>query len=157
MQENGFWEDRFRPQLTVGDILASKKQLPLLIYVDPKDKLSRAIDLMRGHNISQLPVMENGGAVGSLNESLVMKVLHDGLDPANQVISAIMAKPLPTLEEKTDASEAYRLLLAGAPAVIVMRYKEGVVTRKREGIGLITRADLIVAWTKHRNESSRGE
>jgi len=147
MQENGFWEDRFRPQLTVRDILASKKQLPLLIYVEPRDKLSRAIDLMQGHNISQLPVMENGNSVGSLNESSIMKVLHDGLDPSNQEIAAIMAKPLPTLEERTDVSEAYRVLLAGAPAIIVTRYKEGVATRKREGIGLITRADLIAAWT----------
>lgn len=156
MQENGFWEDRFRAQLTVGDIIASKKQLPLLIYVGPRDKLSRAIDLMQGHNISQLPVMENGNPVGSLNESSVMKILHDGLDPANQEIAAIMARPLPTLDERTDVSEAYRVLLAGAPAIIVTRYKEGVVTRKRTGIGLITRADLITAWVKHRTENNRG-
>lgn len=148
MQENGFWEDRFRTQLTVGDILAAKKQIPLLIYVEPRAKLSRAIDLMRGHNISQLPVMENGDAVGSLNESSIMKVLHDGLNPANQGIAAIMAKPLPSLDETIDASEAYRVLLAGAPAIIVTRNKEGIVRRKRESVGLITRTDLIVAWTK---------
>lgn len=159
MQENGFWEDRFRSRITVGDILASKKRMPLLIYVEPRDKLSRAIDLMRGHNISQLPVMENGNSVGSLNESSIMKILHDGLDPSNQEIAAVMAKPLPTIEERTDVSEAYRVLLAGAPAVIVARYKEGVATRKREGIGLITRADLITAWTKReqRAENNRGE
>jgi len=152
MQENGFWEDRFSVPLTVGDILSSKNQLPLLIYVEPHDTLSRAIDLMQGHSISQLPVMENGNPVGSLCESSVLKVLHDGLDPSNQEIAAIMARPLPTLDEKTDASEAYRLLLAGAPAIIVTRYKEGVVTRKREGIGLITRADLIAAWTKYKTD-----
>jgi predicted transcriptional regulator len=69
-----------------------------------------------------------------------MKVLHDGLDSSSQEVHAIMAKPLPVLDAATDVAEAYRVLLSGAPAVIV--------TRDKQGIGLITRADLIASWTK---------
>lgn len=153
MQENGFWEDRDLTPLTVGDILSSKKQLPSLIHVKPRDKLSQAIALMQTHNISQLPVMENGDSVGSLNESSVMKVLHDGLDPANQEIAAVMAKPFLSLDETVDVAEAYRLLLAGIPAIIVTRSKVGIVRRKKESIGLVTRADLIVAWTMRKEKA----
>jgi len=149
MQENGFWEDRLRPSLTAGEILNAKQQLQTLIYVTPRDKLSRAINLMQSHNISQLPVLTNqfGDSVGSLNESSIMKVLHDGLDPANQEIAAVMAKPFLSLDENVDVAEAYRILLGGTPAIIVTRNKVGIVRRKRESIGLITRADIIAAWT----------
>jgi cystathionine beta-synthase len=140
MQENGFWEDKTQQPLSVGDILGAKTQLPPLIFVRPHDKVGRAIALMQQFNISQLPVLDEDRLVGSLNESSVMKILHDGLDVSNQEISAVMARPLPSLDEKTDASEAYRLLLSGAPAIFV--------TREKLGVGLINRADLIATWLR---------
>jgi len=152
MQENGFWEDRTRQPLTMGDILGNKTQWPSLIAVGPRDKLSRAITLMETHNISQLPVVDGETVVGSLNESSIMKGLHDGLDVANQEISAVMTKPMPSLDVRTDASEAYRLLLAGASGIIVTRGPE------RHGIGLIARSDLIAAWMRRDGKSAdKGE
>jgi len=32
-----------------------------------------------------------------------------------------MGKPLPVLDENTDIAEAYRLLLGGSPAIVVLR------------------------------------
>ena len=46
-----------------------------------------------------------------------------------------MGKPIPTLDENVDASEAYRLLLSGATGI--------VVTKEEIPIGIITRTDLI--------------
>jgi cystathionine beta-synthase len=151
MQENGFWEDRTRQPLTVGDILAGKTQWPSLISVGPRDKLSRAIALMEMHTISQLPVVDGDKVVGSLNESSIMKVLHDGLDVANQEIAVVMTKPLPSLDIRTDSSEAYRLLLAGATGIIVTRGAE------RSGIGVITRSDLIAIWARRDGQSNTHE
>ncbi|MEI8206061.1 MAG: cystathionine beta-synthase [Kiritimatiellales bacterium] len=151
MQENGFWEDRTRQALTVDDILTGKTQWPSLISIGPRDKLSSAITLMETHNISQLPVVDGGKVVGSLNESSIMKVLHDGLDVSNQEIAVVMAKPMPSLDGRTDASEAYRLLLAGAPGVIVTRGQE------EAGVGLITRSDIISAWNRCRTRPSETE
>jgi cystathionine beta-synthase len=147
MQENGFWEDRTQQPLSVGDILAGKTQWPSLISVTTRDKLSRAIVLMETHNISQLPVVEGETVVGSINESSIMKVLHDGLAFANQEIAAVMTKPLPSLDVRTDSSEAYRLLLAGAPGIIVTR------GTKRKGIGVITRSDLISTWVRRADKT----
>jgi cystathionine beta-synthase len=145
MQENGFWEDRTRPTQVVGEILSGKTQWPSLISVSPQDKLGRAIALMEAHQISQLPVVDRGQVVGSINESSIMKVLHDGLDVVNQEIAAIMGKPLPALDVQTDVSEAYRLLLAGAPGLIVTFGAE------KRGMGVITRSDLIASWIRRGN------
>ena len=142
MQENGFWEDRARPSQVVGEILSGKTQWPSLISVSPQDKLGRAIALMEAHHISQLPVVDREQVVGSINESSIMKVLHDGLDVINQEIAAVMGKPLPSLDVRTDVSEAYRLLLAGAPGLIVTFGAE------KRGIGVVTRSDLIAAWIR---------
>ena len=155
MQENGLWEDRARKPLKVGDILAGKMQQPPLIAVSTRDKLSRAIALMETYDISQLPVVDGADGetvVGSLNESSIMKVLHDGLDFSNQEIAAVMAKPLPSLDVQTDASEAYRLLLGGAAGIIVTKGKEP------SGLGVITRSDLITTWAReHVRESANEE
>ena len=139
MQENGFWEGRTERAVSVGEILRSKMKMPSLISVTPRDKVDRAIMLMQTYNISQLPVVEGERVVGSLNESSLMKILHDGLDVHNQEILAVMAKPLPALDEKTDASEAYRILLSGASGIIVLS--------RQKPIGFVARSDLIVAWT----------
>jgi len=138
MHENGFWEDRHRRAVTVGEVLRRKPDPHRLISVGPSDKLSLAIHLMQTHSISQLPVLDGDKTVGSLSESSVMKALHDGIDFHNQAISVVMAKPLPGLEESADVAEAYRVFLTGAAGL--------VVTRQRQSVGLITRADLIASW-----------
>jgi cystathionine beta-synthase len=150
MQENGFWEDSAPQPLTVGDILAGKRQRPPLIAVKTTDKLSRAITLMETHDISQLPVLDGERVVGSLNESSIMKGLHDGLDIANQEVAAVMTNLMPSLDINADASEAYRLLLSGAPGIIVTRGPA------RSGIGLITRTDLIAAWVRGKTTTTGG-
>ena len=135
MRENGFWQDRVSRPVRIADVLSQKKALPPLIFVQPQDKLRVAIQLFRQHNISQLPVIENHRVVGSLNEASIMKTLHDGVDLNNQEIRAVMGKPLPVLDENTDVAEAYRLLLGGSPAIVVLH--------NEKPFGLISRLDYI--------------
>ncbi|HNX34223.1 MAG TPA: cystathionine beta-synthase [Kiritimatiellia bacterium] len=140
MRENGYWEDARSPDVPIGSLLAKKGVLPSLISVSPHDKLSHAIALIAAHQISQIPVIENHAVVGSLNESSVMKTLHDGIQPDVQEIRAVMGAPLPSLDEAADLSEAYRLLFAGAPAI--------VVTRDRQPHGVVTRFDVIAQLSR---------
>ena len=140
MREFGFWEDDRTPDVPLGSLLVRKSHLPPLIAVAPRDKLSRAIGLIAAHQISQIPVIENGAVVGTLNESSVMKALHDGIQPEVQEVRGVMGAPLPALDEAADLSEAYRLLFAGAPAI--------VVTRDRKPSGVVTRFDIITQLSK---------
>jgi cystathionine beta-synthase len=145
MQANGFWEGRAARHTTVGQIAARKGGGAGLIAVGPRDKVLRAVELMQGHGISQVPVIDDDENLGSVNESTLMKVLHDGLDLRNQEVAAVMGKPLPALAEETDAAEAYRLLMSGTPGLLVIR--EG---RPTDFIG---RADLINAWLGKEEDS----
>ena len=138
MQENGFWEGKEIRMIKIKAIVAQKKDLPPMISVHPRDILSKAVKLMHEYNISQLPVIDHGKVVGSLNGASLMKLLHDGVEFTKQRILAVMAKPLPTLDEEIDVSEAYRLLLSGTTGIIA--------TRNEVPIGVITRADLINHW-----------
>jgi cystathionine beta-synthase len=140
MQENGFWEEKEIRRIRVEEILAQKRDLPPMISVSPGDVLSKAVKLMHEYNISQLPVIDDGKVVGSLHETSLMKLLHDGIDFTKQQVGAIMGKPLPTLDEEMDALEAYRVLLSGTTGI--------VVTRKGVPVGVITRADLINHWVR---------
>jgi cystathionine beta-synthase len=146
MQENGFWEGKRSRTVTIKEILLNKKNLPPLISVSPQDKLIRAVSLIQEFNISQLPVIDGENIVGSLNEASLMQLLHDGIEFDRQDIATVMGKPLPSLEETTDVSEAYRVLLSGATGIVV----------KREGIpiGLITRADLVTYWISQKKGDS---
>ncbi len=135
MREHGFWDGPAGERITVGEVLQAKQVLPPLVAVSPRDRLRRAVQLMHTYNISQLPVMDGGRAVGCLNESTVMKLVFDGIDLVNQEVSAVMGRPLPELDAAVEVSEAYRLFLAGAPAVLV--------TRAGLGEGVITRMDVI--------------
>jgi cystathionine beta-synthase len=135
MRQNGFWEQPQVNSVKIAAVLGQKKDAPSLISVSPQDKLKVAVQLFHRHNISQLPVIEHDKVVGSLNEASIMKSLHDGVDLNNQDIGVVMGNPLPVLDEETDISEAYRLLLGGSPAL--------VVTRDGTPFGLISRFDLI--------------
>ena len=138
MEENGFWEGEEIKITKIKEILNEKKDLPPIISVHSQDILSKAVNLMHGYNISQLPVVDHGKVVGSLQEASLMKLLHDGVDFTKQGIFAVMGKPLPALDEDTEVSEVYRLLLSGTTGIIV--------TRDDVPIGVITRADLVNHW-----------
>ena len=140
MQKNGFWEGKKAGVVRIKDVLAEKKGLLPIIAVSPKDTVIRAISLTQDHNISQLPVIDDNIVVGSLNEASLMQLLHDGVRVAEQEVSAVMGKPLPSLDENTDIAEAYRVLLSGATGI--------VVKRQDLPLGLITRADLVNYWIK---------
>ncbi len=135
MQENGFWEGEVRPRVTVGQVVSSKSNIPELVAVSPEDSVREALRLMVQYNISQIPVIENGRSVGCLQEATLMKLVCEGVDMDNQRTSAVMGRPLPEIDESTEVSEAYRVLLSHSSAVIVL--EEG------QPRAVLSRIDLV--------------
>jgi cystathionine beta-synthase len=140
MQAQGYLERSSATTGTAGDVLALKQGRPKILSVSSRDKLDRAIALMNQYGISQLPVIDDGHVVGSVNEASVMKLLYEGVEPKNQVLHMVMGKSMPALPDSVDLAEAHRVLLSGAGGI--------VVTKDEEPVGVITRADLIHFWTK---------
>lgn len=131
------------PVHSVGDLI-KKRGARKLVTIAPDATAEQAIQLMEATGISQLPVVDAGKPVGSVQEVTLARVLHDGKDPSQVVIGDVMARPLPTLDVITHLDEAYRLLLAGYTGVLATQ--DGAV------VDIVTRIDLIHYWDQTRSK-----
>lgn len=129
------------PPHSVGDLLRTRGPRQL-VTVSPKTTVTEAIDLMQNTGISQLPVLQDGKPVGSIQEITLARVLHDHSDPDHVTLGEVMARVLPQVETTVHLDEAYRMLLAGNTGVLAVA--EGKV------VDIITRIDLIHYWNKVR-------
>ena len=110
------------------------------ITVSPRTSVTEAIRLLESAGFSQLPVLQDGKPVGSIQEVTLARVLHDHGDPAKVKVGDVMARPLPQLETTVHIDEAYRLLLAGNTGVLAVQ--DGKV------VDIVTRIDLIQYWNQ---------
>ncbi len=112
--------------------------------ITPKTTAAEAIDLLQATGISQLPVLQDGKPVGSIQEVTLARILHDHSDPDKVLVGEIMARPIPQLEATVHLDEAYRLLMAGNTGVLACT--DGEV------VDIITRIDLIQYWKQTRGK-----
>jgi cystathionine beta-synthase len=139
MAQNGFVE--VAPErTTAGDLLQALGREGKLVCLLPDDSLQHAAETFREQGISQMPVVENGEIVGAVQEITIVHALHRGVDSRTVKVKQVMARPLPEADVNAPLQEIYRLLLAGNPAVVVL--KLGLL------IGLITRSDLMEYYEK---------
>jgi cystathionine beta-synthase len=114
MRERGFLER----ELSVKDILATKKSRPL-ISIGTQDSVRQAFNLMKEHDISQMPVMENGHIAGSVTETAVLSyLLENPLGHSEEKISAIMGEPFPTVSIELPFSQLSKYVSRSIPAVM---------------------------------------
>lgn len=128
-----------QPAHSIGDLLRTRGPRQL-VTITPEATAAQAIDMLQNAGISQLPVLQDGKPVGSIQEVTLARILHDYTDPSKVAVGEIMAKPLPVLDVPVHLDEAYRLLLAGNTGVLAMA--EGKV------VDIVTRIDLIEYWNK---------
>jgi cystathionine beta-synthase len=128
-----------QPTQSLGDLLKTRGQRQLAT-ITPDANVAAAIELMQLTGISQLPVLQDGKPVGSIQEVTLARVMHDKSDPSKIPVAEIMARPLPQLDVATHLDEAYRLLLAGNSGVLAVS--------KGRVLDIITRIDLIQYWNK---------
>jgi cystathionine beta-synthase len=128
-----------QPAHTVGDLLRARGPRTL-VTVGPNTTAAEAVELMQANGISQLPVLRDSRAVGSIQEVTLARLLHDDAD-LNQVrVGDVMARPLPQLDAAVHLDEAYRLLLAGNSGVLALTGDAAV--------DIVTRIDLINYWSR---------
>ena len=90
MKDNGFLDPTDRLG-TVADLLAGKR--PIVYTVTPKDSARHAVDLMKQHGISQLPVLDGVKPIAMLHEVDLLQALIDGRHKLDEPIGGVM-KPL---------------------------------------------------------------
>jgi cystathionine beta-synthase len=129
---------------SIADLLALRGQRPL-VTITPEATAAKAIEMLQSAGFSQLPILQDGKPVGSVQEVTLARVLHDNSDPGKVKVGDIMARPLPQLDISVHLDEAYRLLLAGNTGVLAV--SDGKV------VDIITRIDLIQYWNQMREKT----
>jgi cystathionine beta-synthase len=131
MRERGFLDTELR----VKDII-TRKQEKSFYTVRQTDTVRFAFDLMKSHDISQLPVVDGEAIVGSLSESAVLNfLLENPLRNGDRPVSDIMAEPLPVVDEYLPFSQLRNYISKQIPAVLA-RDKAGIYH-------IITQYDMI--------------
>jgi len=131
MRERGFLDTELR----VKDII-TRKQEKSFYTVRQNDTVRFAFDLMKSHDISQLPVVDQEAIVGSLSESAVLNfLLENPLRNGDRPVADIMAEPLPVVDEYLPFSQLRNYISKQIPAVLA-RDKAGIYH-------IITQYDMI--------------
>ena len=104
-----------------------------VISVYASDPIRKAIELMRRHGISQLPVLSGGRVVGSISEATIARRLEE-IKSLETRVGEIMDEAFPTIPEDSSI-DLVRRLLQEYPAVLLQ--KNGRIT------GIVTKADLF--------------
>jgi cystathionine beta-synthase len=138
---NFIWD--VHPARSIGDLLRTRGPRQL-VTISPEAHAAAAIGLLESAGFSQLPVLQDGKPVGSIQEITLARVLHDHTDPTKVTVGEIMAKPLPQLDVTVHLDEAYRMLLAGNTGVLVVD--------KDKVVDIITRIDLVQYWNQPRQK-----
>jgi cystathionine beta-synthase len=133
MRDRGFLEEQVT---TAGDLVAKHGELPL-ISLFAEELVSHAIDKMRTHSISQIPVMKDGKFVGSLDDSKVYQSLVESPELRDTPISQIMQESFPVVKADATIDQISKMINKDNAAVMV--------ELQNGNHHIITRHDLISA------------
>jgi cystathionine beta-synthase len=117
--------------LNESKIHAGKERL---VSVTPLTLIGEALKLMSQRGLSQLPVLDEGKAVGSVRESHLMARLLDERSLLNEPVQAVMDESFPVVSETVEVERAMGYLKT-SPAILLEEYGRIV--------GIITRHDVI--------------
>jgi CBS domain-containing protein len=114
-----------------------------LIYVKPDTSVVEAAKRMKSANIHAVLVVQEGKLVGIVvDRDLVLKVLAEGLDPAETRIREIMTKDPITVEPETDVIEAAKLMREHRVSRLPVVEQDGRV------IGIVSEVDFPTIISK---------
>ncbi|MXN91904.1 pyridoxal-phosphate dependent enzyme [Flavobacterium sp. Sd200] len=115
MRERGYLDD----SITKAEDLINDHIDKPLVTVRTEELVSHAIDRLRKYKISQIPVVDVDGFVGSLDETDLFRSYVEDKDLADKPIKSIMGKPYPIVKATTAVDEISKLINKDNQAVLV--------------------------------------
>lgn len=134
MMERGFLDVK-----TFKDIVNARAYQEL-ITISPNQTVAEAIDLMKKHDISNLPVMNGKGIVGSLSESGLFNKVMENAEIKKQTVESVMEHEYPIVPFNLSVEKISNLISKQNGAVL-----------GKDDIGnyhIITKYDLIQTLAK---------
>ena len=115
MRERGFLDEEVTK---AEDVIKDHLDKPLII-VRTEELVSHAIDRMRKFKISQIPVIDITGFVGSVDESDLFQSYVSDKNVADKPIRELMGKPYPIVKAGTSIEDVSKLFTKENQAVLV--------------------------------------
>ncbi|ALM50705.1 cystathionine beta-synthase [Flavobacterium psychrophilum] len=115
MRERGFLDE----ELTKAEDLIKDHSDKPLVIVRTEELVSHAIERLRKYKISQIPVIDTNGFVGSIDETDLFRSYVEDKDIAEKPIREIMGKPYPVVRANTSIEEISKLINKDNQAVLV--------------------------------------
>ena len=115
MRERGFLDEEITK---AEDVIKDHIDKPLIV-ARTEELVSHAIERMRQYKISQIPVMDSIGFVGSLDESDLFQSYVSDKNTAERPIREIMGKPYPIIQLGTTIEEVSKLFSRENAAVLI--------------------------------------
>lgn len=132
MIDQGFLDRPTRGDLS--DLVSRKHSERATVTCAPSEKLLTAYNRMKLHDVSQLPVLDEGRIVGIVDESDILLAVMDDDDRFGDPISSAMSSQLETLPADAPID---------ALPPIFARGRVAIVMENDTFLGLITRIDLL--------------
>jgi cystathionine beta-synthase len=115
MRERGFLEE----EITKAEDLIKEHIDKPLVVVRTEELVSHAIERMRKYKISQIPVIDVNGFVGSVDESDLFQSYISDKNTAERPIREVMGAPFPMVNKNASIEEVSKLITKDNQAVLV--------------------------------------
>lgn len=115
MRERGFLEEEIS---TAADLIEDHHDKPL-VTVKTGELVSHAIERMRKFKISQIPVIDTEGFVGSVDETTLFSKYIENKEISDMYIGEIMGKPFPVVHKNASIDDISKLITKDNQAVLV--------------------------------------
>ncbi|CAM1358649.1 Cysteine synthase/cystathionine beta-synthase family protein [Tenacibaculum sediminilitoris] len=115
MRDRGFLEEEIT---TAEDLIKDHINKPL-VTVQTEELVSHAIERMRAFKISQIPVRDVKGFIGSVDESVLLHSYLEDKNIAEKPIKEVMGKAYPTVKKSASIDEVSKLINKENQAVLV--------------------------------------
>lgn len=115
MRDRGFLEDEIT---TAADLIKDHADKPMLT-VRTEELVSHAIERMREYKISQIPVEDINGFVGSVDESTLLHHYIEDKNIAEKPIKEVMGNAYPIVSKDASIDKVSKLITKDNQAVLV--------------------------------------
>lgn len=115
MRNRGFLEDKVTKAI---DLIKDHIDEPL-VTVKTEELVMHAIERMRNYNISQIPVEDINGFVGSVDEAILFRAIMADASVTSKPIKEVMQKPFPVVARNTSIEEVAKLINKNVHAVLL--------------------------------------
>src|SRR5262245_31761656 len=143
MRDNQFLE----PRITVraGQVVRDKvRRTGQIVSVPLGITVEEAVNIMREHEISQIPVIESGDVVGSLSEARILEILIQNPEAKRKPVAEYMEGPFPVISEDASLTEVTNAIGQNTTAILV---------KQPNGFDIITKSDLIYFLTRQNGDN----